>query len=288
MIPEWLSEPERPQPQTGGGRAVSHKVTSARAWWLRVGLVIFLVGAGSAAVFLLNPSSIKARVLMSIAGTYSREEGGYAFLKKHCTASDTSAAAVATCENLVRLKPTDASAHALLGDAYAEGGRVAEATAAYHEALALEPDCFEAHLGLGKMHVEVGHYVEAVECYRRALRIRPDSADAHLSLALALSNLGKYDEAMQAFQRAKELDPGIAETQVLTGKSYLQARMYPQAIECFKDAIGTDRGHAQAYFNLGRAYLRVGDRALAMEQQHLLQNLDPRLAEQLLLLIQNP
>jgi tetratricopeptide (TPR) repeat protein len=71
----------------------------------------------------------------------------------------------------------------------------------------------------------------------------------------------------------------------MTGKAYLQAGMYAQAIESFKDAVQTDQEHAQAYFNLGRAYLRVGDKALALEQQRVLQNLDPRLAGQLLNMI---
>jgi len=61
--------------------------------------------------------------------------------------------------------------------------------------------------------------------------------------------------------------------------------MYAQAIESFKDAVRTDHEHAQAYFNLGRAYLRVGDRGLALDQQRILQNLDARLAGQLLDLI---
>ena len=92
---------------------------------------------------------------------------------------------------------------------------------------------------------------------------------------------------MQAFRRAKELDPQITETQVLTGRAYLQAGLYSQAIECLKDAVRTDQQHAQAYYNLGRAYLRVGDRGLAMEQQEILQSLNPHLANQLLMLIQN-
>ena len=90
---------------------------------------------------------------------------------------------------------------------------------------------------------------------------------------------------MQAFKKAKELDPSIVETQVLTGKAYLQAGMCAQAIECLKGAVQTDQGHAQAHFNLGRAYLRAGDRGLALEEQHVLRSLDPRLADQLLRMI---
>jgi len=280
-----------PQPsqdhQVRGPSTTSPMARGYQPKLLLIGALIVVAGAGSALLCLFDPSSLKARVLMGIAGTRSDEDGGYSFLKKHSVTSDNVGATVAICENLVRLKPTDARARVLLGDAYAGIGRTYDAVASYQEALGLDANCFEAHLGMGKAQAELGHYPEAIESYQRALRIRPDSADAHLSLGLALSNAGKYEEAMRAFQRAKELDPGIAETQVLTGKAYLQAGMYTQAIECLENAVQTDQEHAQAYFNLGRAYLRVGDRDLAIRQQHILQNLDPQLADQLLQLINN-
>ncbi len=258
-----------------------------RSKWLLVGALMVVAGVGSALLCLFDLSSLKARVLMGIAGTSSDKDGGYSFVKKHSTASNSTASAVAVCENLVRLKPTDARARVLLGDAYAGMGRTQEAMTFYQEALGLDNNCFEAHLALGKAHAEQGHYPEAISSYQRALQIRPDSADAQLSLGLALSNAGQYEEAMRAFQRAKELDPGVAETQVITGKAFLGAGMYAQAIECLENAVQTDEEHAQAYFNLGRAYLRVGDRDLAIKQQHILQNLDPQLADELEQLINN-
>ncbi|OHB64566.1 MAG: hypothetical protein A2Y76_11095 [Planctomycetes bacterium RBG_13_60_9] len=256
-----------------------------RSWMLWLCVPVLLVLAGVVGMAIIDSSGIKARVLADVAGYGSESAGATSFVKGHSGASARSGFSVAACEKLVRLKPTDPSAHVLLGNAYADMGRTQEAVACYKEALTLDPDCFEAHLGMGKAHFACGAYPEAVASCQRALQLRPGSADAHLSLGLALSNAGKYDEAMQAFQRAKELDPAIVETQVLTGKAYLQAGMCAQAIECFKDAVQTDQQHAQAYFNLGRAYLRVGEKGLAIEQERILQDLDPRLASQLSQLI---
>jgi len=287
MIREEYSMP--PQAAQGNTKDLSHAgrnlLGKYRSWLLRLGGLVLLIVVGFVCMSMIDSSGLKARVLADIAGACSDDVSTGSLLKEHHGASAKSRNSVAVCEKLVSLKPGDAHARVMLANAYADAGRTPEATARYLEALALDPNCFDAHLGMGKMHFARGSYAEAVASYRQALKIRPRSADAHLSLGLALSNAGKCEEAMQAFQKAKELDPTVVETQVMTGKAYLKAGMYAQAIECLKGAVQTDEQHAQAYYNLGRAYLRVGDKGLALEQQHLLQNLDPALADQLLHLI---
>ena len=75
--------------------------------------------------------------------------------------------------------------------------------------------------------------------------------------------------------------------EVLSGNAYMEAGLYKQAIQCYKDVVTTDQSHARAYYNLGKAYLEIGDRGLALEQQHILESLDPKLAGRLLRLINN-
>lgn len=283
MIPdEYVPPPEPRRKESRRKRMGPRLVDRHRSRLLWIGALIFVAGAGSAAVSLIDSSGIKARVLVNIADTCPDEQGAYAVLKKHYGISGGSRGAVATCQEFARLKPLDAYAHVLLGDACVDTGRIPEAVDSYERALALDSACFEAHLGMGKAQCELGHYPEAIASYERALGLKPDSADAHLALGLALSSAGQCDRAMQSFQRAKQLDPQIAGTQVTTGKTFMQAGMYAQAIECFQDAVQADHAHAQAYFNLGKAYARVGDTALAMEQHRVLQSLDPQLADQLL------
>lgn len=285
MIPDQYSLPQQPS-QCDSECAGRGRVGERRFWVLRIAILATLAFVGVVCLGLLSSNSIKDRVLVGVSNTYADRARAHSFLKRHYSTPAQSADMVAACERLVKLKPQDPGARVLLGNAYVDAGRVQEAIACYREAISQDPDCFEAHLGLGRAHSERGSYGEAINSYERALRLQPGSADAHLSLGIALSSEGRYDEAMQAFKRAKELDPQVTETQVLTGRAYLQVGMYAQAIECLKDAVRTDERHAQAYYNLGRAYLRVGDTGLAMEQQHILQNLNPVLADQLLSLMQ--
>ena len=268
-----------------GGRADHHIAGRYEPWVLRVGILTVLVFVGIICVGLLGSNRIRTHVLVGVANTYPDSARAYSFLKKHYSTPAQAANTVAACENLVKLKPEDSGAHVLLGNAYADVGRLQEATASYREAISRDPNCFDAHLGLGRAIPSEG----AITRPSTRTRERCESAPARrmrISLGIALSGSKRYDEAMQAFKRAKELDPQVTETQVLTGRAYLQAGMCAQAIECFKDVVQIDQEHAQAYYNLGRAYLRVGDKGLALEQHRILENLNPRLAEQLMSLIQ--
>ncbi len=272
-----------PKTKQGGssprGRTLADR---GRAWLMPALLLVLLIIAGLLGVRMIDASGLKAKALADIAGVRSHESGSSSLLKTRSGNSAASRNSVAVYQKMVKLNPTDAGAHVKLGNAYAQMERTQDAMVSYQEALALDPNNFDAHLGMSKAYLDQGSYDQAIVSCRKALKIRPRAADAHLSLGLALSSAGKYDEAMQAFQKAKELDPGVVEDQVVTGQAYFKAGMYAQAIESFKDAVQTDQEHAQAYFNLGRAYLSVGDKALALEQQRVLQNLDPRLANQLL------
>jgi tetratricopeptide (TPR) repeat protein len=266
-------------PQTGSQRVDGRK-GPVRAWMWKSGLAV-LVAVASLACLAAFSDGFRAGIMARIAGSYSEQSDAYSFLQRHCDSSRAPSQALGACEKFAAMRPTEPFAHVLLGNAYAEVGRTGEAIDSYERAIALDPNCFDAYLGLGKAQSSRGLYAEAIESYHVALKIRPSSAELHLSLGLALSNSGRYEEAVQAFQKARELDPSISETQVLTGKAYLEEGMCAQAIECLEGAVAIEQGHAQAHYNLGRAYLRVGDKALAAEQQEVLQRLNPQLADKL-------
>jgi tetratricopeptide (TPR) repeat protein len=283
---EYAALPPAPQEDRGGlQRPRRGAIRRYRSWLWRLGGLLLLAVVGLVCTGIVDSSGIKAQVLAQIANACSGDGGVLSLVEDYRGASTKSHGSVAVCQELVRLKPDDAGAQVMLGKAYTDTGQTKEAMACYQHALALDPNCFEAHLGTGKAHFDQGSYHEAIASYQRALKIRPRSAEAHLALGLALSNAGQYEEAIQAFQKAKELDPAVVESHVMTGQACLQAGLCAQAIECFKNAVQADQSYAQAYFNLGRAYLRVGDKSLALEQQRILQDLNPTLADQLLGLI---
>jgi len=269
--------------------AVKGNMKRKRRWRLASELVLLLCFAVILIVKLelIDLNSVKAGILSRVTSIYPDKDGAYAFLGRHYTSCGRPKEAIKACVTLVGMKPNDPSAHVLLGNAYREANLPQKAIESYKEAIRLDPNSFDARLGLGETYSGLRRHAEAIDFLKQAIRIKPDSAYAHLSLGLALSNSGRYDEAMKAFRQAKELDPDIAEVHVLSGKAYLQAGLYERAVECFKDVILTDQRHAQAQFSLGRAYLRIGDQALALKQQRILEELDPKLAQDLSELIKS-
>jgi Flp pilus assembly protein TadD len=59
-----------------------------------------------------------------------------------------------------------------------------------------------------------------------------------------------------------------------------------EAMSALKKAIQIKPRYAQARYGLALSYLMIGDRASALMEHHILRNLDPKLASQLLPLIE--
>ena len=79
------------------------------------------------------------------------------------------------------MKPDFLNAHAALGIALKEQGKLDEAVASCRRALALKPDFPEVHLNLGIALGEQGKLEEAGDCYRlRWNCVRIAEADVNL------------------------------------------------------------------------------------------------------------
>jgi len=61
--------------------------------------------------------------------------------------------------------------------------------------------------------------------------------------------------------------------------------MYEESIEAYKQGVKINPDDADAYYNLGLVYVLSNDRASALEQHKILENLDPEMANRLFDLI---
>ncbi|NLC58390.1 MAG: tetratricopeptide repeat protein [Armatimonadetes bacterium] len=85
------------------------------------------------------------------------------------------AAALPLLKEAAALRPKDADAPALLGDAYRLLGRDQEALRAYRQATKLGMTAARAWLGLGRLHEARGERAEAGRCYLRVINIGADA-----------------------------------------------------------------------------------------------------------------
>ena len=81
---------------------------------------------------------------------------------------------------------------------------------------------------------------------------------------------------------AVRLQPQYPEAHNELGYSLHQLQRYPEAVLEYRTAIRQKSKYASAYYNLGMTYVALGDRAAAMEQYRVLQQVDTTRAGRLL------
>ncbi len=116
---------------------------------------------------------------------------------------------------LAERHPTLAPAHAQLGAALEEAGRVQEAAAAYGKATEIQPDYFDARLGLGRSLSAVGAYGAAVPVFRELLQDHSSETYLRPLLIKALYESGSFDVAREEIEECArlgiELPPALLE-----------------------------------------------------------------------------
>jgi tetratricopeptide (TPR) repeat protein len=108
-----------------------------------------------------------------------------------------------TCEH----NPEAWLAHANLGKALAQSGRLPEAIDHYQAALRINPLCVVAHSNLGAALFQVGRIPEAMEQLETALKIDPNYGQGHDNMGTALARLGRMAEAKEQFKIALQIHP---------------------------------------------------------------------------------
>jgi tetratricopeptide (TPR) repeat protein len=111
------------------------------------------------------------------------------------------AEAVNYLQDLVALKPRDATALNNLGAALSKVGRYPEAKVQFRKAIAREPGHRDAHGNLGAIYLACGQFFEAENSLRRAIEARPADVERRCDLGRTLVNLGRLREARAQFER---------------------------------------------------------------------------------------
>ena len=154
-------------------------------------------------------------------------------------------------EHALRVTENNYLAHAGLGLALAESGRLDEAIAHYGEALRVNPFYSPAEASLGLALAQKGRVAEAIVHYRAALRLRPNRTEALNNLAwlLATSRDPKFRngaEAVELAERAYTLtgrsNPNYLDT---LAAAYAEAGRPDDAVRACEQAVALARAAGQ-------------------------------------------
>lgn len=140
-------------------------------------------------------------------------------------------------ETMAADAPRSARAHAELGTALAEAGRLGEAEAAFARALAIKPEDPVTLYNWGVALGAAGRFDAAAAVYRRAIAAKPDFGRAFENLGGAESARGDQPAALVALRRAHELTPESPYLLMTIANVQARAGADAEARATFEDAV---------------------------------------------------
>ena len=161
--------------------------------------------------------------------------------------------AVAHCQHILKTFPMHVETYRLLGKAFLEGRRYADAADIFQRVLLAVPDDFMSHLGMSIIRDDQGRLNDAIWHMERALAIQPSNSAIQSELRRLY---GKRD--------------GVEPSKIRLGRDalanmYSQGELFPQAIAEFRSLLAEDPNRPDLQVMLMRAYYRSGQTVEAKE-----------------------
>lgn len=168
-----------------------------------------------------------------------------------------------------------------------EQGKTDEAIAHCRHILKTFPKHLETYRLLGKAYLESRRYAEAVDIFGRLLMAVPDDFVAHVGLSIIRDEEGKLDDSIWHMERAYEVQSSNAaiqgELQRLYGRRdgmeppkvrmsrgalariYVHGELYPQAIAEIRAVLASDPQRVDMQLLLAYSYFKSGQRSDASD-----------------------
>ena len=160
--------------------------------------------------------------------------------------------AIPHLEAAIRLDERSATAHSDLGTALMGVGREAEGLAHLRRAAALAPGDESIQFNYGNALQHASRPADAAAAYARALAINPDFPDAHVNLGTLLLAAGRVKEALPHFERAVALKPASAVIHGDLGSALAASGRYADALREFQKALALNPEYGPALENVQR------------------------------------
>src|SRR5213592_2736163 len=157
-------------------------------------------------------------------------------------------------EDLLRIRPNEAAALEMKGDALANLGHRPEALAAYEAAAAVDPGDENLRQKIEEVRVDV---------------------PGLLSRALIASASGNYRQALGLFDEILEIDPSNVNALIGKAVAYRRSGQPKEALNCLDLVLGVQPGNASALLNRGKILLEQGNAETALESFDRLTQLYP-------------
>src|SRR5437879_11627284 len=171
----------------------------------------------------------------------------------------------------LRVRPNEAAALEMKGDALSNLGRRPEALAAYEAAAAVDPDDENLRQKIEEVRVDVpgllsraliasasGNYAKALSLFDEILEVEPSNVNALIGKAVAYRRKGKPQEALNCLDLVLGVQPGNASALLNRGNILLEHGDAEAALESFERLTQLYPNHEQAWTGHGDDLLTMG------------------------------
>ena len=131
----------------------------------------------------------------------------------------------------------DAEVLEILGEAYRQDARPAQAEAAFRRSVATKSGSLEALLRLGEMLCEQHRFSDALEPLTAATRLNPNLPETHYDLGMCQLGLGNPTSAGVSFRKAVLVEPSYQKGYVALGEALQQSGRPDEAATQFRRAL---------------------------------------------------
>jgi protein O-GlcNAc transferase len=191
--------------------------------------------------------------------------------------------AILTLESLVRICPTVAPYHHMLGVALLQAGDLPSALDALRRADTLEPGRASTIMALGITLNAQSNYAEAREVLTRAIDLDADNMDAEAALAEAEEALGDLEAAERRVLRVLNTSKDHAAANLVLGMIRLKQGRHEEARNALLNAVAANPTSPKAHYQLSLVYARLGDEASSEKHrqtyQQMMREAEERLRE---------
>jgi len=182
------------------------------------------------------------------------------------------AKAIPILHESLQSSPDDPKVYFLLIDCLNATEKQQEALEVADQGVKRFPELSRAWLGKAQQMARLGQYHEASPLFAKAAELAPDQVDPLLGLAEAQQKDGAYEASLATYRRAMEKDGDV--TAVLgAARDLVFLNRFAEARTLLEQSIPGHPSNSQMHVELSRVYARLGEKQLAEEQTHIVQQL---------------
>lgn len=166
--------------------------------------------------------------------------------------------AVTSLQRAIAENPSDAEATQLTGLSLYLSGKPGDAIPYLERVQSWYPSAnVDASYILGVAYIQTKKYANARAAFAKMFQVPPDSAPAYLFTARLLLRVDFGPIAEEYGKKAVELDPKLPLAHQLLGELYLYQAKIPEASAQLEQEVAINPGNPVAYYKLADAYSRL-------------------------------